>query len=160
MKFRIEKNKMPSLNITEQDPVQQQLIDLFNSLQLSNLDKPKVLDLLYRAKLCVLNQMTKEQIFDFFVTDKNNFENLFLLNIWTSDLEKSNGIVDFTEPYEILEKLFGSFDSLDNFVNMFNTQIKCLLEQTKDEKIKHICVKNLIRLAKTTGNILFPYCHY
>ncbi len=144
---------MPSLNSIEHDPIQQQLIDLFNSLQLTNLDKPKVLDLLYRAKLCVLNQMTKEQIFEFFVTDKNNFANLFLLNIWTSDLEKSNGIVDFTEPYEILEKLFASFDSLDNFVNLFQSQIKCLLEQTRDEKIKHICAKHLIRLAKTTGNL-------
>jgi hypothetical protein len=106
---------------------------------------------LYRAKLCVLNEMTRDQIFEFFVTEKSNFENLFLLNIWTSDLEKSNGIVDFTEPYEILEKLFGSFESLEGFVNLFSAQIKCLLEQNKDEKIKHICAKHLIRLAKNSG---------
>jgi hypothetical protein len=143
---------MPSIDSTYQDPIQQQLIDLFNSLQLTNLAKPTVLDLLYRAKLCVLNEMTKDQIFEFFVTEKSNFENLFLLNIWTSDLEKSNGVVDFTEPYEILEKLFGSFESLDSFVNLFNDQIKCLLEQNKDEKIKHMCAKHLIRLAKNSGN--------
>ena len=95
--------------------------------------------------------MTKEQLIEFFVSNKSNFENLFLLDIWTSDLEKNNGIVEFTEPYEIIEKLFNSFDTLDSFIKMFNDQINILLMQEKDEKIKHICVKNLIRLAKATG---------
>ena len=147
---------MPALDSSDQSTKQQQLIDLFSSLQLtSSADKPKVLDLLYQAKLCVVNEMSKQQIIDFFVVEKTNFENLFLLNIWTKSLEETNGIVDFTEPYEIIEKLFSSFDSLDTFINMFESQIKYLLEQMKDEKIKHICVKHLIRLAKATSLYYF-----
>ena len=137
---------MPALETSDQN----KLIELFNSLQLTSSPKAKA-DLLYQAELYVVNEMTREQMIDFFVVNKSNFENLFQLNIWTSDLEKSNGNVDFTEPYEIVEKLFNSFESLDNFVKMFSEQIRYLLAQDKDEKIKHICVKHLNRLAKTTS---------
>lgn len=133
---------MPSTEINDNT-----LLEIFNSLQSASTVKSKS-DLLYKAKLHVLNEMSDEHIIQFFVLNKTNFENLFLLDIWTSSLEDSNGIAEFNEPYDIIEKIFSCFDSLPNFVSQFYHHIIHLLEQNKDEKIKHLCVKHLIRLTK------------
>lgn len=140
---------MPSTEINDNT-----LLEIFNSLQSASTVKSKS-DLLYKAKLHVLNEMSDEHIIQFFVLNKTNFENLFLLDIWTSSLEDSNGIAEFNEPYDIIEKIFSCFDSLPNFVSQFYHHIIHLLEQNKDEKIKHLCVKHLIRLTKRFSELTF-----
>lgn len=132
-----------------------QLIDLFNDLENAKTVKEKS-DLLSKAKYYLLNQMSNEQIKAFFVSNASNFENLYKLNIWTKNLEESNGIVDFLEPYDILEKILGSCDSLIEFVNVFNEQTVFLITQDTDEKSKHILVKHLSNLVQNLGiNFLF-----
>jgi hypothetical protein len=101
-----------------------------------------------KAKKYILNDMTDGMIKDIFALDKMNFESLFALQIWTSD---------FVEPYEIMEKIFGSFSSLIEFIDEFYCQILFTINQTKDEKVKHICVQNLIRLTNCLSKKLNFY---
>lgn len=127
-----------------------ELVETFVSLEKAKTKSDK-LDSLLKAKQHILNVMSKEQIFSFFVNEPANFENMYMLEIWTKSLDgddHNGGIVEFVEPYDIIEKIFASFDNLNQLIDLFHKQIIFLLHQNKDEKSKHICVKHMIRLSK------------
>ena len=122
-----------------------ELVEIFVSLERARTRSDK-LDYLLKAKLYILNRMSKEHIREFFASEPANFEQLFLLDIWTKHLDGDH--VEFVEPYDIIEKIFESFDHLHQLVDLFHKQIVYLLDQDKDEKCKHICVKHMIRLSQ------------
>jgi hypothetical protein len=122
-----------------------ELVDIFVSLERARTRSDK-LDYLLKAKLYIINKMKKQDIREFFASEPSNFEQLFLLDVWTKHLDGDH--VEFVEPYDIIERVFESFDHLHQLVDLFHKQIIYLLEQDKDEKCKHICVKHMIRLSK------------
>ena len=133
-----------------------ELVENFVSLEKAKTKSDK-LDSLLKAKQHILNVMSKEQIFSFFVNEPANFENMYMLEIWTKSLDgddHNGGIVEFVEPYDIIEKIFASFDNLNQLIDLFHKQIIFLLHQNKDEKSKHICVKHMIRLSKNLGLLI------
>jgi hypothetical protein len=134
----------PALDTTE-------LVDIFLLLEKARTRSDK-LDLLLKAKIYILNRMSKEQIRAFFVGEALNFEHLFSLDIWTKSLDGCE--VEFVEPYDIVDRIFDSFDSLDQLIEFFHKQIIFLLDQSNDEKSKHICVKHVIRLSKNLGKYI------
>ena len=130
------------------------LIKIFDDLQTCKSEKSK-LDGLTKAKSHILNHMTDEDIYSFFVSDSNHFSNLFLLDVWTKSLEESNGIVDFLEPYDIIERILAIFKSIDSFTGpMFYDKIVHLMTQQKDERVKHMLVKRLIELTPSNSLLL------
>ena len=96
--------------------------------------------------------MSNEQIIEFFA-DKLNFENLFSLNIWTRSLEETS-ITEFSEPYEIIERIFACFTSMLELFSKFREKVFFLINQDQDEKVKHILLKHLIQLAKSLSILL------
>ncbi len=99
-----------------------------------------------KAKNYILNEMNAEMIKDIFVEDKLNFESLFALEIWTND---------YAEPYDIIEKIFGSFDSLVELIDRFYESILFTINQKKDEKVKNTCLQYLIKLTKSLSKKSF-----
>ena len=126
----------------------EKLIDLFDKLSVNSISYKQKSENLSLAKMVILNELTNDQIIDFFVDHKTNFENLFLLNIWTKSLETSGGSTEFLEPYDIIEKIFSCFNSLQNLLNKFQYQLLFLIIQEQDEKVKHISIQNLTRLVQ------------
>lgn len=133
-----------------------ELVRIFNELESAKGLKSKS-DLLGKAKHFILNRMSDDDIAKFFVQDANNFKNLFLLDVWTRKLDETNGIVEFTEPYDIIERILSLFKSIDDLVNDASTydKILYLFEQGKDEKVKHLLVKRLTELV--SGLLCFIY---
>jgi hypothetical protein len=127
------------------------LIDLFLQLESSKNTKTKS-ELLGKAKYLIFNSMSNEQIIEFFA-DKLNFENLFSLNIWTRSLEETS-ITEFSEPYEIIERIFSCFTSMLELFSKFREKVFFLITQDQDEKVKHILLKHLIQLAKSLSILL------
>lgn len=132
---------MPSQDLTP--PA---LIDLFDQIDSAENQKIKSLAL-SKAKSYILNEMSPEMITNSFVNDKQNFEILFSLKIWKDKLDL--GMVEYTEPYEIIEKIFTNFKSLIELVDNFKDQILFIMNQDKDEKIKHICVQFMTKLTRS-----------
>ena len=129
------------------------LIDLFTQIDSTQNIKTKS-ELLGKAKNVIFNSMSNEQLINFFTKENsNNFESLFSLSIWTPKLEESR-IPEFIEPYEIIEKIFSCFDSLFTLFNEFKLQLLFLINQDKDEKVKHIFVKYLTQLTKSLSKFI------
>lgn len=127
------------------------LIDLFISLESAGTNRQKS-ELLGKAKNYIFNQMDNLEVVDFFTKEnKKNFEYLFNLDIWTPSLDAANSVVNFLEPYDIIQRIFTSFESLRDFIDNFGEQIRFLLHQNKDENIKHLCVKHFTYLALHIG---------
>jgi hypothetical protein len=128
------------------------LVEIFASLDkaASRSDKEQ---LLHRAEACVCNEMTKCQLRKFFIDDPTApLVNMFAFEIWTPSLDDVNGIVEFIQPYAIIERLFACFDSLPELLLAFETtQLAHLLEQRADERVKHICVQQLTKHAAKLG---------
>lgn len=138
---RVFMSKMPSVQPDE-------LAKIFDELQHAKSTKSKS-DLLSKAKHFILNRMSAEELRTYFVQGSTRkFEDLFLLDIWTKNLEKCNGIVEFTEPYDILEKILDLFGSVDEILDeAFYGKAVFLIEQDKDENVKHLFMKRMIQLA-------------
>jgi hypothetical protein len=134
---------MPSVEQTK-------LIELLHSFDQAKTIKSRS-ELLGKAKQHILNDMTNEEVRGYFVESGSNFEQLFEIDVWTPSLDQTNGIVNFIEPYEIVDRVFNVFNSLDECLRQFNDQILFVLNQSKDEKVKHICVKQLYRLTERFG---------
>ncbi len=136
---------MPSQDLTPST-----LIELFDQIESAENQKAKSL-VLSKAKSYILNEMTPEMITNSFVVNKENFEILFTLKIWKDKLDL--GMVEYTEPYEIIEKIFKNFKSLIEIIDNFKEQIMFIMTQNKDEKIKHICVKYLTKLTHSLSKL-------
>ena len=136
---------MPALT----DSIMSSLDKLFEEIESATDFKSKSMSL-SKAKYFMLNEMTKETLREFFVANEDNFKNLFLLNIWTPSLE-DQVTTEFLEPYEIVESIFRLFESLMDLLVNFKSQLVYLLNQNKDEKVKHTCVKKLTDLANSLG---------
>ena len=134
---------MPSIDSTP-------LTGLFEEIDTTSDEKTKS-SALGKAKYFILNEMTSEAIKEVFAKDKLNFESLFALKIWKSKLQEA--IVDYMEPYEIMEKIFGSFATLVEYIDEFYGQILFTINQNEDEKVKHICVRTMIKLTKALSKI-------
>lgn len=135
-----------------------ELINYFISLADGGTVKAKS-EVLAKAKQFIFNKMSDEELMMFFVRNEQNFHNFMLLDIWTKSLDDSNGIVEFLEPYDIIEKIFSLFKTLPAFLDSFYPNLNFLLSQNKDEKVKHMIVKHLIAIINTTGKyvfVLFP----
>jgi hypothetical protein len=130
-----------------------ELVKLFDQVESAQTMKTKA-EHLTKAKFHILNQMSNDEIFNFFVRNPKNFENFFQLDVWTKSLEENNGIVEFLEPYDIIEKILSIFKSLDEMIDSFCQELIFLFEQDKDEKVKHIAMKILIQLVANLGSIL------
>ena len=126
------------------------LVDIFDCLQRATSRGEKE-SLLFRAETCVANEMTSSELREFFTSDQAHLANLFALDIWTKSLDEVNGIVEFIQPYGILERIFGCFVSLADLLDSFAAQIVQLLEQLVDEKVKHISVQHITKLTKRLG---------
>lgn len=133
--------KMPSAETSE-------LVKLFDDVQCAKTFKTKS-ELLSKAKHFVFNRMSNDDLRRFFVTDgdKAAFRNLFALDVWTANLDEKNGIVDFTEPYDIVERVFGLFASVEQLIDEFYLNALYVFEQESDEKVKHLFVKRLIEIV-------------
>lgn len=138
---------MPSLESTP-------LLDLFDQIDSTKDEKTKSLALA-KAKFYILNEMTPQMIKETFAKEEQNFESLFGLNIWKNSLQDSS--LTYTEPYDIIVKIFSSFKSLVELVDEFKEQILFLINQKKDEQAKHICIENMIRLTKSLGKLFQPF---
>ena len=125
---------------------QTKLIELLNSFETTKTNKSKS-ELLSKAKYHILNEMKPNDINAFFIQNKSNFEGLFHIDVWTSNLDETNGITNFIEPYEIIDHIFNIFNSLSDLLFQFYDQIVYLLHQTQDENVKHICVKLMLRFT-------------
>ncbi|RNA15472.1 26S proteasome non-ATPase regulatory subunit 5 [Brachionus plicatilis] len=123
------------------------LVELFDSIISASSFKQKS-EILSHAKHFIFNQMTNEEIREFFVKNAINFQTLFSLDIWTKNLEDSGGIVDYPEAYDIIERIFHTFKSLNDLVNSFYDQVVFILTQNVDEKVKHVCVKCFLEFTK------------
>lgn len=122
------------------------LIDLFTQIDAAKSTKLKG-ELLAKAKYVIYNSMSNEQLIDFFSRQDSNFESLFALSVWTPSLEESQ-IPEFIEPYDIIERIFSCFDTLFSLFNEFKSQLLFLINQEKDEKVKHLFLKYLTQLTK------------
>ncbi|CAF1088974.1 unnamed protein product [Brachionus calyciflorus] len=138
------------------------LIELFDRLSTTSSFKQKS-DIVSQAKHFIFNQMNEDEIRAFFVNNPSNFENLFVLNIWTKSLEESGGIVDLTEVYDIIEKIFHTFKTLNDLVKFFYDQIVFLLNssnvsseyQSREEfesKLKKLLVLFVEQIPNTTAS--------
>ena len=137
---------MPVANVNER------LIELFNSFYESNQFKSKS-ELLAKAKMFVFNEMSDQELVHFFVKDQN-LENLFLLDCWTptqreedEENERPDRAGKYYEQYDIVQKLLGCFKSHEELFQNFRPQLFYLIEQDKDEKVKHMTLDCLIRLS-------------
>lgn len=128
-------------------PNPETLEDLFDQVNSGNDEKSKLLAL-SKAKSFIMNKMSSEMIRESFINESANFESLFSLDIWKDKLE-DGAMINFIEPYEIVEKIFGNFVTLIDLISNFKEQIQFLINQNKDEKVKHICVSNMIKLTKS-----------
>lgn len=127
------------------------LVTLFNELNDSKTSKSKSL-LLSKAKEHVMNRMTDDELFSFFLIDSTNLADFLQhAQVWTPDLDACNGIVEYLEPYDIIERVFQLAKSLESFITppFFDKSI-FLLEQSHDEKVKHLLVKRLIQLISSS----------
>jgi hypothetical protein len=138
---------MPSLEQTK-------LIELLLSFQGASTVKAKS-ELLGKLKHHILNEMKEEEIRGHFIQNSVNFEQLFQIDVWTASLDQTNGIVNFTEPYEIVDRIFNCFNSLEDCLRHFQSQIRFIVTQNKDEKIKHLCVKQFVRLIEHLGKLTY-----
>jgi hypothetical protein len=126
------------------------LSELLNGFEAAKSIKSKS-ELLSKAKYHILNEMSSQDIENYFVLNKSNFECLFQIDVWTSDLDRTNGVTEFIEPYEILEHILNHFSSLDDILNKFDAQIEFLINQKRDEKAKQIFVKTISKLTSNLG---------
>ena len=126
------------------------LVEAFESLLEATSFKQKS-DVLSQAKYFIFNQMKDDEIREFFVSNPSNFENLFNLDIWVRNLEESGGIVDYPEAYDIIQKIFHTFKSLNDLAKSFYDQIVFILTQKVDEKVKHLCVDCFIEFTRQLG---------
>lgn len=141
---------MPSMENTSK------LSELLGSFQQARTMRDKS-ELLSKAKRVILNEMSDDQIRSFFVDSTINFEALFQIDVWTDNLEEKNGMAEFTEPYDIVEHVFGQFDNLSDMLELFHDQLVFLLKQNKDEKVKHMFVKRLTKLTSKNNYFLVEY---
>jgi hypothetical protein len=134
---------MPSIEQTK-------LIELLLSFEGAHTVKAKS-EQLGKLKHHILSEMGEDEIRSYFIQNSGNFQQLFQVDVWTPSLEHTNGIVNFFEPYEIADRIFNCFGSLEACLRQFHEQIVFILSQSKDEKIKHLCVKQLLRLTENLG---------
>lgn len=132
------------------------LIELFDGILSASSFKQKS-EILSQAKYFIFNRMKNEEIREFFAQNPVNFETLFSLNIWTKNLEETGGIVDYPEVYEIIEKIFHTFKSLNELIFFFYDQVAFILTQNRDEKVKHLCAKCFLEFTKQLGKINFNF---
>lgn len=141
------------------------LVNLFEELHGSQSSKAKSI-LLSKAKEHVLNRITEDELYSFFVNDSSthNFANFFELDVWTRDLDACNGIVEFLEPYDIIERILALVKSIESVLTEpFYTNIAVFLldKQNKDEQVKHMFLKRLIQLASSKNcfcDTYFSFC--
>lgn len=114
------------------------LSKLFDDLNASSDPKARSI-ILAEAKCYIFNTMTKDMLKESFVCDEQNFEALLAL--------KQSQEENAREPFEIVELIFHSFNSLIELIDEFGSKILLLFKQDKDEELKQLCSKNLLRLA-------------
>jgi len=143
----------------------QDLLKIFTDLEAESTQGVKtqkqIVNLLLQAKDNICSRMTQAEVREYFL-DRQMFENMFLLDIWTPNLDEVNGVVNFVEPYTIIQKIFDSVSTttttkiddqetsklcLLTFLSTFQEQCLFLIDQNKDEKCKHQLVKHLIDLT-------------
>jgi hypothetical protein len=141
---------MPSI-----EDVSSKLIELFTQVETASDFKTKSMTLA-NAKMFIFNEMNHENLMDFFVKISTNFEQLFMLNVWSKSLS-DKASVEFFEPYEIIDKIFSLFGSLIELTDLFKIQLIFLINQMQDEQVKHLCIKTLVKLTKQLGNAFIYY---
>lgn len=126
------------------------LVSIFDELRGAKSVQAKS-NALSRAKEHVLNRMSADELRAFFLHDSSgHLTDLFeQLNVWTRDLDACNGIVEFLEPYDIVERIL---DLVETFELAFKDvrvyeKLVYMSEQTRDEKVKHELVKRLTQLV-------------
>jgi hypothetical protein len=130
------------------------LIELFSNISDAKTIKLKS-ELLSKAKYVFYNELTDEEIATFFCQNPLHYQNLFVLDIWSGTVEEKRGIVEFFEPYDIIERILASFPNLTRLLDLFLEQLIFTFDQNKDEKVKHICMQFLIRLFGSLGLYTF-----
>lgn len=142
--------------MTSEESKNGKLIKLFDCILSASTFKQKS-EILSQAKYFIFNQMKNEEIREFFAQNPVNFQTLFSLDIWTRNLEETGGIVDYPEAYDIIEKIFLSFKSLNELILGFYDQVAFILTQDRDEKVKHLCAKCFLEFTKQLGKINFNF---
>jgi hypothetical protein len=135
------------------------LIELFSNISDAKTIKLKS-DLLSKAKYVFFNELTDEEISKFFCENPLHYQNLFVLDIWSGSLDEKRGVVEFFEPYDIIERILASFPNLSRLLDLFFEQLIFTFDQNKDEKVKHICMQFLIRLLDSIGLYSFFLFNY
>ena len=115
------------------------LAEIMDAIEAAADDKSKSL-VLAQAKKFILDTMTNEMIREAFVKEQENFKILFQLKMLRKQADETDG---FSEPYEIMEKIFSAFSSLIELVEEFGEQILFLINQDQDEQVKHLCVERM-----------------
>lgn len=119
--------------------------EIMDAIEAASDDKSRSL-VLSQAKKFIFDTMTNEMIKQAFVADKENFKILFSLKTLRKQSDATDG---FSEPYEIMERIFATFSSLIELVDEFGDQILFLINQNQDEQVKHLCVESMSRFTSS-----------
>lgn len=119
--------------------------EIMEAIEAASDDKSRSL-VLGQAKKFIFDTMSSEMIKQAFVTEKENFKILFSLKMLRKQSDATDG---FSEPYEIMERIFATFSSLIELVEEFGDQILFLIDQNQDEQVKHLCVESMSRFTSS-----------